>query len=68
MHEHDEALAAPLCRHKRRAIFKRRPGLACKTGVRLGEHLPGHSHLGRNGQTGERRILIERRKFARLLP
>ena len=68
MEQADNALAAMLAGHQRRAVFQRRPGLGREHRIRLGQHLPVHGDVLGHGKARERTVGGEGSQMLRLFP
>ncbi len=68
MKEHQKAASAPLGGDERRAVGERRPGALGEPAVRLGQHLPRHRHIVRNGKVVERALVRKLAELLRLFP
>ncbi len=64
----DEALAAMLAGHERRAVFQRGPALGGEHGVGLGQHLAAHGDVLGHRDAGKRAVGREGSQMLRLFP
>ena len=68
MEQGDDALAAALAGHQRRAVDQRGPASLRQRGVGLGQHLPRHGHVRGHLEAGERAVGVEGGEVLGLLP